>query len=96
MGIKFLLLTDNTGVKHKFSQHDLNVRHERWLAFLSEFDFEVWHIIGKENKVANTLSRKTNELYKVIIIKLESYIEDRIKYASINDVEYIFKTIEQL
>jgi hypothetical protein len=58
MGRKFMLLTDNNGVKFLFSQPDLNTRKARWLAFLSEFDFEVRHIKGKENKVADALSRK--------------------------------------
>jgi hypothetical protein len=38
---KLLLLMDNNGVKHLFSQQDLNARQGRWLAFLSEFYFEV-------------------------------------------------------
>ena len=29
----------------------------RWLEFLSQFDFEILHIKGKENVVADTLSR---------------------------------------
>jgi hypothetical protein len=50
MGRKFLLLTDNSGVKYLFSQPELNARQARWLAFLSEFDFEVRHIKGKKIK----------------------------------------------
>jgi hypothetical protein len=56
VGRKFMLLTDNSGVKNLFSQPDLNARKEIWLGFLSEFDFEVRHIKGKENKVADALS----------------------------------------
>jgi hypothetical protein len=41
MGKKNLLLTNNSGVKFLFSQPDLNARQARWLAFLSEFDFNV-------------------------------------------------------
>ena len=48
---KFLLLTDNTYVKHLFTHLGLNSRQARWMAFLSEFDFEVKHIKGKENRV---------------------------------------------
>ena len=53
MGRKFLLLTDNSGVKYLFNQPDLNAREARCLAFFSEFDFEVRHIKGKEDKVAD-------------------------------------------
>ena len=31
-----------------FTQLGLNARQERWMAFLSEFNFEVKHIKGKE------------------------------------------------
>jgi hypothetical protein len=32
-------------------------RNVRWLEFLSQFDFEIIHIAGKENVVADALSR---------------------------------------
>jgi hypothetical protein len=95
MGIKFLLVIDNGGVKHMFIQHDLIERQVRWKAFLSEFDFQVQHIEAKENKFIDALSRKSNVLYEVIINKEENYIEDRIKSTRINDEKNI-KTIEQL
>ena len=37
-------------------EHQLNARQARWMALLSEFDFEIKHIKGKENKVVNALS----------------------------------------
>ena len=56
LGKMFLLLTNNTRVKTMFTQLGLNVRKEIWIAFLSEFDFDVQHIKGKENRVADALS----------------------------------------
>ena len=47
LGKRFLLLTDNTCVKNMFTQSGINGRKARWMAFLSEFDFEVNHIKGK-------------------------------------------------
>jgi hypothetical protein len=88
MGRKFLLLTDNSGVKYMFNQPDLNVRQERWLAFLSEFDFEVKHIKGKENKVADALSCRIHGLFEINISRAESDLEQRIKKASVNDENY--------
>ena len=35
----------------------MNARQARWLSFLSEFDMDIKHIKGKENKVADALSR---------------------------------------
>jgi hypothetical protein len=95
MGRKFLLLTDNSGVKYLFSQPDLNARQARWLAFLSEFDFEVRHIKGKENKVADALSRRVHGLFEINISRAESDLEQRIRMTGINDGNYT-KVMEEL
>jgi hypothetical protein len=88
MGRRFLLLTDNSGVKYLFNQPDLNARQARWLAFLSEFDFEVRHIKGKENKVADALSRRIHGLFEMNTSRAESDLEERIKATGIDDENY--------
>jgi hypothetical protein len=88
MGRKFLLLMDNSGLKSLFNQPDLNARQARWLAFLSEFDFEVRHIKGKENKVADALSRRVHGIFKISINRAESDLEQRISTTGINDENY--------
>ena len=88
MSRKFLLLTDNSGVKYLFKQLDLNARQAIWLAFLSEFDFEVRHIKGKENKVAYTLSIRVHGLFEINICRAESDVEQRIRTIGINDGNY--------
>jgi hypothetical protein len=95
MGKKFLLLTDNSGVKYLFSQPDLNARQAIWLAFLREFDFEVIHIKGKENKVAGTLRRRVHGLFEINISREESDLEQRIRMVGINDGNYT-KIMEEL
>ena len=50
MGRKFLMKIDNMSVKYLFDQPDLNARKSRWLAFLSEYHFELKHIKGKRIK----------------------------------------------
>ena len=89
MGRKIMLLTNNNGLKHLFSQPDLNVRQERWLVFLSEFNFDIRHIKGKENKVAYELGQRISEIYEIIINKEENDIEQRIKSGRSNDENYI-------
>ena len=44
IGRKFILMTDNKGLKYLLDQPNLNARQARWLAFLSEYDFEIQHI----------------------------------------------------
>ena len=46
---------DNISLKYLFDQQNLNARQARWLDFLSEYDFEIKHIKGKENKMADAL-----------------------------------------
>ena len=88
MGRKFLLLTDNSGVKYLFSQLDLNARQARWLAFLSEFEFKVIHIKGKENKVVDALSRRVHGLFEININREESDLEQTLRTKGINDENY--------
>ena len=65
MGRKFLLKIDNMSLKFLFVKPDLNARKTRWLDFLSEYHFELKHIKGKANKVADALSRRTHMIYEV-------------------------------
>lgn len=53
IGRKFVLMFDNISLKYLFNQHNLNARQARWLALLSEYEFKIKHIKGKENKVVD-------------------------------------------
>ena len=48
LGRKFVLMTYHCGLRYLFDQPKLNARQARWMALLSEFDFEIKHIKGKE------------------------------------------------
>jgi ribonuclease HI len=63
MGRKIELMIDNCGLKHLFGQPTLNARQTRWLEFISECDFEIKHISGKENQVVDALSRRAHEMH---------------------------------
>ena len=56
-------MLDNISLKYLFDQQNLNARQARWMSFLSEYDFEIKHIKGKENKLVDTLSHHANLLY---------------------------------
>jgi hypothetical protein len=47
MGRRFVLMTDNCGLRHMFDQPKINVGQDRWMALLSEFDFKIKIIKGK-------------------------------------------------
>lgn len=59
-GRKFKIMTDHQPIKFlhaKYRGKDMSPRHQRWLLKLGEYDFEIEYIKGKENKVADFLSR---------------------------------------
>jgi uncharacterized membrane protein len=55
---------------------------------LSEFDFEVRNIKGKENKVADALSRRIHGLFEINISRGESDLQQRIRMIGVNDENY--------
>ena len=46
-------------LKYLFDQPNINARQGRWFEFLSKFEFDIKHVKGKENKVENSLSKKS-------------------------------------
>ena len=72
-------MSDNINLKYMFDQQNLNVRQASCLAFLSEYDFEIKHIKGKENKVVDALSRNTVTSFVVAISSYKTNLEDKLK-----------------
>lgn len=56
-GTRFTLETDHHPLIFLQTQATLSQKQARWLEFLQQFEFEVKHISGKENRVADALSR---------------------------------------
>ena len=75
-------------LKYLFKQENLNARQAQWSTFLSEFDFEIKHIKGKENKVAYAISRKTKQLNTISAKKYETNLEYKIICTAENDKVY--------
>ena len=71
-------MTDNKGMKYLLDQPNLNARQERWLALLSEYDFEIQHIKGKENKVADALSRNAKLNFTAAISTYASDLNEQL------------------
>jgi hypothetical protein len=88
MGKRFELRTDHNGLKYLFDQPTLNARQSRWLEFLSEYDFDIKHIKGKENKVVDELGRRVHELHATTISMYQSKLKDRIIEATKSDFQY--------
>ena len=59
LGNTFELRTDHKSLKWIFTQPELNMRQRRWMELLHEYDFTIEYQQGKQNVVADALSRKT-------------------------------------
>ena len=58
-GEQFEVYSDHKSLKYIFTQRDLSMRQRRWMEFLEDYDFTFHYHLGKENVVANALSRKS-------------------------------------
>jgi hypothetical protein len=92
VGRTFVLMTDHIGLKYLFDQLKLNARQARWMALLRQFDFEIKHIKGKENRVVDSLSRSMKLIHLVVAITCETYVRERVKSAQ--ETNAFFNTVK--
>jgi hypothetical protein len=59
LGHRCQIYTDHKSLKYIFTQNDLNLRQQRWLELIKDYDLEIHYHPGKANVVANALSRKS-------------------------------------
>jgi hypothetical protein len=52
------IYTDHKSLKYLFTQPDLNMRQQRWLELIKDYELEVHYHLEKANVVADALSRK--------------------------------------
>ena len=91
LGSKFVLMTNHCGLRHLFDQPKLNARQAGWMALLSEFYFEIKHIKGKENKVADTLSRSMKTIHLAVVSPCEMDVKERLRNAQ--ETNTFFQTV---
>jgi hypothetical protein len=59
------------------------------MEFLSEYDFDIKHIKGNENKVANALSRRVHLMHATIVSMHQSDLKSRIIDGLVTDQHYL-------
>ncbi|GJR01130.1 putative reverse transcriptase domain-containing protein [Tanacetum coccineum] len=57
-GTKCVVFTNHKSLQHILDQKELNMRQQRWLELLSDYDCEIRYHLGKANVVADALSRE--------------------------------------
>jgi len=70
-GSRFEVFSNHTSLKYSFDHKELNMRQQRWLELLKDYDFGLNYHPGKANVVADALSRKTLHMSAMMIKELE-------------------------
>jgi hypothetical protein len=80
-----------------FGQPTLNSRNTRWLEFLSEYDFEIKHIKGKQNQVVDEFRMRSYQRHIAAINIHMMDLNDHIIATSNSDQRYlkIKETLQQ-
>ena len=79
---EFVIHSDHESLKHIRSQGKLNRRHAKWVEFIESFPYVIKHKKGKENVIADALSRRYTLLtqldYKIFGLETikEQYVHD--------------------
>jgi hypothetical protein len=61
LGSKFLVHTDHNSLQYLLQQKTLTTEQQKWIEKIATFDMEILHKRGKDNIVADALSRKDEE-----------------------------------
>jgi hypothetical protein len=57
-GHKCDVYTEHKSLRYIFTQSELNMRQQRWLELIKDYELEIHYHLGKVNIVADALSRK--------------------------------------
>ncbi|GKE25249.1 putative nucleotidyltransferase, ribonuclease H [Tanacetum coccineum] len=98
-GIKFVIFTDHKSLKYVFDQRALNMRQQRWMELLNDYDCEICYHPGKANVGADALSRKEElELIRVSAMRIDVKVDliDQIRVAQNKAPEEVNVTKERI
>ncbi|MCO5605186.1 hypothetical protein L7F22_059366 [Adiantum nelumboides] len=92
LGADFTVFTDHQSLRYFLSQKQLSEKQMRWTNILSQFHFQIVHVQGLKNVVADALSRKP--LVQAISMLHPSTFEDMVdQYAKETNFADIFTRI---
>jgi hypothetical protein len=55
---RFVVKSDHSSLKYLLEQKDLNERQQKWVSKIQAYDFDIEFVKGKNNAVADALSRR--------------------------------------
>lgn len=88
LGTKFTVMTDNVANTYFKTQKKLTPKQARWQEILAEFDFVWMHKPGRQNQVADALSRRDVQAYVAALSAVQSTFLDRVREQAMLDTTY--------
>lgn len=82
-------MRDHSGLKYLFDQLNINASQYRWVATISELEFEIRYIKGKENWVKDALSRNVQVNHIAAMSCYGTQLHDRILQVGHWDDKYM-------
>jgi hypothetical protein len=89
-GREFTIKTDNWANKYLNTQPRLDPRRQaKWMEFLQEYDFVLEHIPGKQNVVADALSRRADYMLNALVyVQRDEEFMEELSMDAEKDDEY--------
>ena len=84
-----MIRTDHEALKHIRVQNKLNRRHAKWIEFIESFPYVINYKQGKENIVADALSRRY-ALMNTLTSRLMGFESLKELYSNDDDFEKVF------
>ena len=91
---EFVIRTDHESLKHLKGQSKLNKRHAKWVEFIETFPYVINYKQGKENVVADALSRRYF-LVNALASKMMGFESLKGFYAMDSDFKETFESLHQ-
>ncbi|MCO5557706.1 hypothetical protein L7F22_011277 [Adiantum nelumboides] len=92
LGADFVVQTDHQTLRYFLTQEKLSEKHMRWANILSMFHFQIVHVGGKKNVVADALSRKP-QISAVSVPHHHELDDMREQYANDEDFARVFEQL---
>ena len=91
---EFVIHTDHESLKHLHGQNKLNKHQAKWIGFIESFPYVIKYKKGKENIVADALSRRYN-LLSILDTKFLGFENVKELYEHDQDFASIFESCEK-
>ena len=88
-----MLFSDHEALKYLHSQQKLSDRHARWVEYLQDYTFIIRHKKGKDNVVADALSRRAH-LLTLVRVQVTGFESLKDSYSTCPDFGPIVQALE--